>query len=83
MNAYLLHTDIFLPADNLLVNLSKNKEQVEELLRQLPQAHSIGEKICTENTYSALGAALQAGLELAVSCRYCYSCRTLINSSWS
>jgi len=56
--------DIFLPTeDNLMANLNENKEQIEELLRQLPQVHS-NDQVGTEDTYSALGAALEAGFKL-------------------
>ncbi|XP_066991918.2 protein transport protein Sec24A [Anabrus simplex] len=52
--------DIFLPCpDNLLVNLSENKELIKDLLTQLPIKFRTSHDI-----YSALGPALQAAYKL-------------------
>ncbi|KAF4526569.1 hypothetical protein B566_EDAN009585 [Ephemera danica] len=52
--------DVFLPyPDNLLVNLQESRQLVRDLLSQLPSKF-----VCTYETGSALGAALQASLKL-------------------
>jgi len=56
--------DIFIPtSENLMVNLHENLTVVEEFLRQLPLMHS-HDDYAEEDTYSALGAALEVAYKL-------------------
>ena len=49
-----------------MVNLHENLTVVEEFLRQLPLMHS-HDDYAEEDTYSALGAALEVAYKLMVS----------------
>ena len=52
--------DVFVPyPDDLLINIKEQREQIEEFLTTLPQAHTN-----TTHTQSALGAALTAAYKL-------------------
>ena len=56
--------DIFLPLpDGLLANLQNSRSLIDQLLQQLPTYH---QDECMRDDSSALGAALQAALKLAV-----------------
>lgn len=56
--------DVFIPTyENLLVNLHDKKDCVTELLKQLPKIHT-NDNFSEEDTYSALGAALEVATKL-------------------
>ena len=60
----IVFSDIFLPCpDTLLVNMNESKERVIDLLNLLPNMFE-----GNMETGTALGAALQAGFKMTVSC---------------
>ena len=64
VRAFIVFSDIFLPCpDTLLVNMNESKERVIDLLNLLPTMFE-----GNMETGTALGAALQAGFKMTVSC---------------
>lgn len=57
--------DVFLPTnEDLLVNYEERKPVIEQLLQNLPEIHSSENNYAEDDTYSALGSALQIANKL-------------------